>query len=202
MTVSANDVTGCILAGGLGRRFDGVDKGLLPLAGRPLVAHVLERLRPQVAHVMINANRNLADYAQLGMAVVRDAEPADYAGPLAGCLAALEATRTPWLCTAACDSPFLPLDLVPRLCAAVTSAGTDIAAVRCAGRLQPVFALVHVDLAPALSEFVAGGGRKVDAWFARHRLVEVDFEDAAAAFLNINSPADLAAAERQVHDHA
>jgi molybdopterin-guanine dinucleotide biosynthesis protein A len=199
---AADDISGCILAGGLGRRFDGRDKGLLPLAGRPLVAHVLERLRPQVAHVMVNANRNLAAYAALGVNVISDAEPHDYAGPLAGCLAALGAVRTPWLCTAACDSPFLPGDLVARLHAAVTAAGAELATVRCAGRAQPVFALLHHTLAPSLADFVAGGGRKVDAWFTHHRLVEVDFEDVAEAFHNINSPADLAQAEQRLDCHA
>ncbi|MCB1748080.1 MAG: molybdenum cofactor guanylyltransferase [Gammaproteobacteria bacterium] len=196
------NITGCILAGGLGRRFDGVDKGLLPLAGRPLVAHVLARLRPQVDAVVISANRNLADYAALAVPVISDAHPAAYAGPLAGCLAALRATRSPWICTAACDSPFLPADLVTRLQQALTAGQADIAVVRSDGRLQPVFALFGRALAPSLEAFLAEGGRKVDAWFARHRVAEADFERDTAAFLNVNTPADLDRAARRLAAHA
>ena len=108
---SPADITGCILAGGEGRRLGGADKGLVELAGEPLVAHCLARLRPQVDALVISANRNLETYRGFGVPVFDDARE-DYAGPLAGCLGALRRADTRYVVTAACDSPFLPTDLV------------------------------------------------------------------------------------------
>src|SRR5689334_20428419 len=108
-------VTGIILAGGLGRRMGGVDKGLQPLHGQPMVAHVLQRLAPQVAALIINANQNPEQYTTLGAPFAAHIVPdsiAGYAGPLAGLQAGLAAARTPLVVTVPCDSPFLPLDLV------------------------------------------------------------------------------------------
>lgn len=191
------EVTGCILAGGRGRRFGGADKGLLELHGQPLIRHVLRRLQPQVTTTVINANRNLTHYQALGIPVLTDASD-DFAGPLAGCLAALRHATTQYVVIVPCDSPFLPPDLVERLWRAGSVAQAEICAVHCAGRLQPVFALIATRLAESLAAYLGAGGRKIDAWYRAHHLLEVDFEADSAAFMNINDASDLDSAERRV----
>ena len=191
--IARGDVTGVVLAGGQGRRMGGVDKGLVELAGRPLVAHVIERLAPQVGALLINANQNVDRYAALGHPVVRDAV-GGFAGPLAGLHAALAAAATPWIVTSPCDSPFLPADLVARLGHAASAHEAMLAVARTFDQPHPVFALVRRDVRPHLDAFLAGGGRKIDAWYATLPVVEVRFDDEADAFRNINTAAELAAA--------
>jgi len=171
----------------------GVDKGLVELAGRPLAAWVIERLAPQVGTLVVNANQNVERYAQFGHPVVSDAV-AGFAGPLAGLHAALAAARTEWIVTAPCDSPFLPLDLVARLGRGAIAEGATLAVARTFDQPHPVFALVRRDVEPHLAAFLHGGGRKIDAWYASLRIVEVPFDDEADAFRNINTAAELAAA--------
>ncbi|HEY6896094.1 MAG TPA: molybdenum cofactor guanylyltransferase MobA [Rhodocyclaceae bacterium] len=187
----AEDVTGLLLAGGMGRRMGGVDKGLLQLDGRPMAAWVLDRLQPQVAALMINANRNPQDWEGFGHPVVAD-RIEGFAGPLAGVHAGLSACATPLMVTAPCDSPFLPQDLVQRLAAALTVVHADLAVVRSEGRMQPVFALMRREVLPGLEEFLLGGGRKIEDWFVRLHVAVVDFDD-ESAFANINTPEELAA---------
>lgn len=189
-------VTGLILAGGQGRRMGGVDKGLQPLRGRPLAAWVLERLAPQVTEVIINANQHQAEYARLGCRVVGD-EIGGFAGPLAGLHAGLNANVHPFLVTVPCDSPFLPRDLVARLHAALVAHHADLAVAKTGDQPHPVFALVRETLAGHLAQFLGGGGRKIDAWYASLQVVEVPFDDEADAFSNINTPAELAQHERR-----
>ena len=191
--IARESVTGVVLAGGQGRRMGGVDKGLVELDGRPLVAWVLERLAPQVDTLLVNANQNAARYATFGHPVIGDAV-GGFAGPLAGLHAALAAARTEWVVTVPCDSPFLPRDLVARLSAAAASAQATLAVARTFDQPHPVFALVRADVAPHLSAFLEGGGRKIDAWYATLAVVEVAFDDEADAFRNINTAAELAAA--------
>ena len=191
--IARDAITGVVLAGGQGRRMGGVDKGLVELDGRPLVAWVLERLAPQVGSMLINANQNAERYAAFGHPVVSDAVGA-FAGPLAGLHAALAAARTAWVATAPCDSPFLPRDLVARLAAAAAASNATLAVARTFDQPHPVFALVRVDVAPHLAAFLAAGGRKIDAWYATLAVAEVPFDDEAAAFRNINTAAELAAA--------
>jgi len=188
---SRDAITGVVLAGGQGRRMGGVDKGWVEMDGRPLVAHVLERLAPQVGALVINANQNVERYAALGHPVVSDAV-GGFAGPLAGLHAALGAVRTPWAVTVPCDSPFLPADLVARLAAA--SSGMQLTVARTFDQAHPVFALVRRDVRPHLDAFLAGGGRKIDAWYATLAVAEVQFDDEAESFRNINTAAELAAA--------
>lgn len=183
-------VTGLVLAGGMGRRMDARDKGLVRFRGRPMVAHVIDRLRPQVATLVINANRNADVYAAFGYRVVPD-QIEGFAGPLAGLHAGLLAAQSPWVVTVPCDTPFLPDDLVARLSAAVESTGAEIATVRTDVQTHPVFALVARHLAPALFAFLHTGGRKIDRWFGEQRAVEVEFPD-ESAFANINTPDELA----------
>jgi len=196
-------VTGLILAGGEGRRMGGADKGLQPFQGQTLAAQTLQRLRQGagVGGVMVSANRNLAAYQALGLPVVPDTLP-DSAGPLAGFLAGLRACPTPWLLTVPWDTPRLPLDLAQRLSQAVAGAAADMAMV-CAPanaspgaalRRQPTFCLLRTDLANHLGHFLAAGGRRVGAWAAQHRVVDVAFNacgDDPLAFFNANTPQDL-----------
>ncbi len=184
-------VAGVVLAGGQGRRMGGVDKGLQPLRGKPMVQWVLERLAPQVDEVLINANRNAQDYAAFGWPVIAD-RIAGFAGPLAGLHAALSATELPLVATVPCDSPFLPADLIARLTAALVQHQADLATVRALGRLHPVFCLCRRSVLAQLTAFLDGGGRKVEAWHGSVAAVAVDFDDRAEAFSNINTPEELA----------
>lgn len=183
-------VTGLVLAGGMGRRMEARDKGLVSFRGRPMVAHVIDRLRPQVDALVINANRNADAYAAFGYPVVPD-RIEGFAGPLAGLHTGLLAAETPWVVTVPCDTPFLPHDLVARLARAIEQTDADIATVRTGVQPHPVFALVARNLAPALSAFLHDGGRKIDRWFGQQRAIEVVFPD-ESAFANINTPDELA----------
>ena len=191
MKLQRSDITGIVLAGGQGRRMGNADKGFVELGGRPLVAHVIARLAPQVATLVINANRNAERYAAFGYPVVADAV-GGFAGPLAGLHAGLSAARTDFVVTSPCDSPFLPDDLVARLAAAFDARPIDIAVARTFDQPHPVFALARRSLLPHLARFLEGGGRKIDAWYATLPMTEVGFDDEADAFRNINTPADLA----------
>lgn len=196
--IPTSDITGLILAGGRGSRMGGIDKGLQMFNGVPMAMHALMRLSPQVGHMLINANRNLAAYESFGVPVVVDSVP-DFAGPLAGILAGLEQCQTPYLLTAPCDSPFVPVDLAATLSKALVEAGARIAMPvtlepdengRPRRQVQPVFCLFDATLADDLTVYLQQGGRKIEAWTARHPCVEVVFDD-AAAFANINTLAEL-----------
>jgi molybdopterin-guanine dinucleotide biosynthesis protein A len=186
------DITGVVLAGGRGRRMGGVDKGLVDFAGRPLVAHVIERFAPQVGAIVINANQNVERYAMFGAPVVRDAI-GGFAGPLAGLHAGLSAISTTYAVTTPCDSPFLPLDLVSRLSNELVAREAQLAVARTFDQPHPVFALTRRDVLPHLAAFLDGGGRKIDAWYATLAVIEVPFDDEADAFRNINTAEELAA---------
>jgi molybdenum cofactor guanylyltransferase len=175
----------------------GQDKGLLNLAGRPMVAHVIDAVRPQVAAVLVNANRNLEHYAALGHRVVPDLT-GDFDGPLAGMASAMRETRTPYLLCVPCDSPLVPADLAGTLLQRLLGAGAELAVVHDGERMQPVFALLSCALLPDLLSYLEGGGRKIDAWFARHRVALADFSGNREAFLNVNTPEDQAALERRL----
>ena len=188
--MSDNKITGVVLAGGLGRRMGGIDKGLQELRGQPLVHWVVERLAPQVDELLINANQNGERYAAFGHRVVPDEIPG-FAGPLAGLHAALSAAAHPLVATAPCDSPFLPADLISRLFSALTATGADLAVARTFDQPHPVFCLCKRDVLPHLTEFLASGGRKIDRWYATLKVVEVAFDDEADAFENINTREEL-----------
>lgn len=182
------NVSGIVLAGGQGRRMGGVDKGLQPLHGQPMVAHVIARLAPQVGEIVVNANQNLEAYRAFGHRVVPDAI-GGFAGPLAGLHAGLGAATRAFAATAPCDSPFLPEDLVARLMAALGE--SDLAVAKTGDQPHPVFSLVRVAVRGHLEAFLAAGGRKIDAWYATLRVVEVPFDDEADAFRNINTMDEL-----------
>ncbi len=187
---SREAITGLLLAGGMGRRMGGVDKGLVTISGQAMAAWALARLRPQVGDVLINANRSRDQWQAFGDPVVGDVI-AGYAGPLAGIHAGLGQCRRDWMLTVPCDSPCFPMDLASRLAQAAGAAMADLAVARAEGRIQPVFALMRRTVLPSLALFLAGDGRRVDQWFESLAIVEVDFPD-AAAFANINTPEELA----------
>lgn len=186
----SDKITGVILAGGLGRRMGGIDKGLQELRGRPMAQWVVERLVPQVDELLINANQNGERYAAFGHRVVPDQIP-DFAGPLAGLHAALSAAAHPLVATAPCDSPFLPADLIARLHAALTANSADLAVARTFEQAHPVFCLCKREVLPHLTGFLESGGRKIDRWYATLKVVEVAFDDEAEAFENINTREEL-----------
>jgi molybdenum cofactor guanylyltransferase len=190
-------ITALVLAGGRATRMGGTDKGLVELAGRPMIAHVLAALAPQVERVLINANRNLDRYAEFGWPVVPD-EDAGFLGPLAGLAAGLRAARTPLLLTAPCDCPLLAPDLVARLYCALERERAEIAVPFDGERLQPVFALVKRELRDSLVAYLGGGDRKIDRWFEQHRLARADFSDRPENFVNVNDPQERAALESRL----
>jgi molybdopterin-guanine dinucleotide biosynthesis protein A len=201
LSYAAEAVTGVILAGGQSRRMGGGDKGLLDLAGKPMLAHVIERLAPQVGRLIINANGDPARFAGLGLPVVADTVP-DFAGPLAGVLAGMRWARanTPaarWIATAAGDAPLLPTDLVARSLTALRDQPGGIALAQSGGELHPVIGLWPVALADDLEAQLTQGVRKVLAWTDRHGTVPVAFALVAVGgaeldpFFNANTPQDL-----------
>ena len=195
MIIHRQEITGLILAGGRGTRMGGVDKGLQTHLGTPLALHALERLRPQVGALMLNANRNLAAYQAMQAPVWPD-EIADFPGPLAGMLAGLEHCNTPYLATAPCDTPNFPVDLVAQLAQGLMDINGEMATAytREDGELraQPVFCLMKTSLRDSLRSFIAGGERKTGLFASRHRGARVIFED-PTAFANANTPSELAA---------
>jgi molybdopterin-guanine dinucleotide biosynthesis protein A len=188
-------ITGVILAGGQGRRMGHVDKGLQRLDGKPMVQWVLERFAPQVDEVIINANQNVAQYQTLGHKVVPDAI-GGFAGPLAGLHRGLSAATHELVATVPCDSPFLPLDLIARLYGALSTNQAELAVARTGDQPHPVFCLTHKSVLPGLTTFLESGGRKIDTWYAALKVVEVRFDDEAAAFSNINTPDELRQMQR------
>jgi len=187
-------VTGVVLAGGQGSRMGGVDKGLQAFRGRPMVAHVIERLAPQVDELLVNANRNPEASAGFGHRVIAD-EIRGFAGPLAGFERGLAHARQPMVATVPCDSPFLPADLVQRLRTALESGGASLAVARTGEQAHPVFCLMRREVHESLRAFLASGQRKIDRWYADLGCVEVPFDDQPEAFLNINTPGELASLE-------
>jgi molybdopterin-guanine dinucleotide biosynthesis protein A len=214
----APDIIGIILAGGLSRRMfpvardgacadlHGGDKGLLALGGKSMLAHVIERLRPQVGAIALNANGDPARFAEFGLPVVADTIEG-FVGPLAGVLAGIlwarqHAPAARWVATVSADAPFVPADLVARLRAAVEARGNAIAIAQSGGELHPVIGLWPVCLAEDLDAALRGGLRKVLAWTDKHGTVSVAFEHLDIAgtkidpFFNANTPDELAEARR------
>jgi molybdopterin-guanine dinucleotide biosynthesis protein A len=184
-------VTGLILAGGKGSRMGGVDKGLQAFRGKRLVDHVYERLAPQVGGVIISANQNQEAYRTFGVRVVSDAI-GGFAGPLAGFHAGLSVSKRPFLASVPCDSPFLPEDLIARLYARIDETGAELVVAKTGDQPHPVFSLMRRGVLDHLSDFLKGGGRKIDAWYATLNVVEVLFDDEVEAFSNINTLDELA----------
>lgn len=200
------NVLGVLLAGGMARRMGGGDKGLSMLGGKPMLTRIIERVRPQVADLILNANGDPGRFAEYGLPVAEDVigeESWGFAGPLAGVLTGLEwvlknAPEIEWVATFATDAPFVPLDYVDRLITAVDQDGAEMACAVTNGRTHPVFGLWPVRLAGELRQAMTGEEmRKIDLWTARYELVEVDFPaEPFDPFFNVNSKDNLAEAER------
>ncbi len=197
----AEDIVGVLLAGGRAKRMGGGDKGLESLGGRPIMEHIVDRARPQVSALLINANGDPKRFQSFGLPVRADVIEG-FAGPLAGVLTGLEwaagDTAAGWLASFATDAPFVPVDLVSRLYQAVEKEGADMACAYSGGRAHPVFGLWPVALAGELrSAMIDEDMRKIDKWTARYALARVDFTaDPFDPFFNINDPDNLAEAER------
>jgi len=195
--MSTDRISAIILAGGRGQRMDDADKGLMPLGGKPLVAWVLAQIAPQVDEVLISANRNLDEYRRFGYPVLADHAPAEFSGPLAGILRALETARNPLVLSVPCDTPFLPTNLVSRLQTALMEQGADIAIPVTTDQPQRAACLCRRELAGHLKRFLEQGGRRVGEWQSQLKLALVPFAD-SQAFANINTPEQLSAAEQQL----
>ena len=190
-------VVGLLLAGGQSRRMGGGDKALRLLGGIPLLERVIERLRPQVDALVLNANGDPTRFANFALPVAADTVPG-FVGPLAGVLAGLDWAVShrpdcPYVVSAATDAPFLPIDLVARLAEALDEAGADLACAASGGRSHPVFGLWPVRLRDDLRRAVVDQGiYKVDLWTARHQLTTVSFPmQPVDPFFNANRPEDL-----------
>jgi molybdopterin-guanine dinucleotide biosynthesis protein A len=191
-------ISGIILAGGRATRMGGVDKGLVPLQNKPLVAHVIERLTVQVDEILINANREIPQYQTFNLPVFPDESP-DFIGPLAGFYVGLQQAKHEFLLTAPCDSPLLPLLLAKHLMQALRSHDSQVAVATSDGDAHPVFCLCKKEVLPSLHTFITQGGRKVSAWQKSLRYIEVDFTDCCEAFVNLNTFEDLAALALKLH---
>ena len=192
--ISTKDITGLILAGGRAQRMGGIDKGLIPFHGKPLIESAIARLKPQVQTIVINANRNITKYAGYGYPVIVDETP-DFSGPLAGFSVGLKACKTPYLLTSPCDSPLLPNNLVELLSTEMQRGNFQLvyaSSKEANGKVwtQPVFCLMHANLQDSLANFLLTGDLKIDHWFKELRCSTVIFDD-AQVFANVNTPEEL-----------
>lgn len=189
-------ISAVIMSGGRATRMGGIDKGLVNLHGKPLVQHVIERIQPQVDEIFINANRELPTYRSFGMPVFTD-EQADFIGPLAGFYIGLSQAKHPYLLTVPCDSPQLPLNVVNRLYHALSALNVDIAVAASDGHAHPVISLSRTSTLPSLIAAIQAGERKVSAWQKSLQYAEVNFDDCADAFINLNTLQDVAHLDKQ-----
>ena len=192
--ISPEQITGLLLAGGRAQRMGGIDKGLSPFLGKPLIESAIHKLRSQVGPILINANRNITQYATYGYPVIMDEIP-DFSGPLAGFAAGLKVCKTPYLLTAPCDSPLLPTDLGIKLAAEMMRGNFQLVyasskEVNDKVWAQPVFCLMRADLQASLETFLQKGDLKIDRWFKELDSSTVVFED-AQVFANVNTPEEL-----------
>ena len=183
-----------ILSGGRATRMGGVDKGLVTLQQKPLIEHVIERLTPQVDEILINANREIAQYQTFTYPVLQDAH-SNFIGPLAGFSLGLQHTKHDYLLTVPCDSPLLPHDLAQRLLKALITQNADIAVASSDGNAHPVFCLCKKSVLPSLTMYLKNGERRVSSWQKSLAYTEVDFSDCSDAFINLNTFEDVAALE-------
>ena len=192
-----NTFTAIILSGGRATRMNGVDKGLVFLQDKPLIAQVILRLKPQVDEILINANREIAKYEALGYPVLKD-ENKDFIGPLAGFSLGLQHAKHDYVLTVPCDSPLFPLDLAARLLNRMLESRMDIAVASSDGNTHPVFCLMKKSVLPSLLAYIESGERKVSAWQKSQQYLEVNFSDCSDAFVNLNTFEDLVALETKL----
>lgn len=190
-------ISAIILSGGRATRMNGVDKGLVLLRQKPLIAHVIARLTPQVSEILINANREIAQYKTFCLPVLQD-EQADFIGPLAGFSLGLKYCKHDYLLTVPCDSPLLPRDLAQRLMTSLLEHNAEIAVASSDGNTHPVFCLCKKSVLASLTDYIAQGERRVSAWQKSLNYIEVDFSDCSEAFVNLNTLEDLTALEAKL----
>ena len=192
--ISTKDITGLILAGGRAQRMGGIDKGLIPFHGKPLIESAIAKLKLQVQTIVINANRSITKYATYGYPVVMDETP-DFSGPLAGFSVGLKVCKTPYLLTSPCDSPLLPNNLTELLAAEMERGDFQLvyaSSKEADGKVwaQPVFCLMRSNLQDSLNQFLQKGDLKIDRWFKELRTSTVVFDD-PLVFANVNTPDEL-----------
>jgi molybdenum cofactor guanylyltransferase len=192
-------ISSIILSGGRATRMNGEDKGLVLLQQKPLIAHVVGRLKTQVDEILINANREIAAYEAFGFPVLQD-ENEEFLGPLAGFNLGLQHAKHDYVLTVPCDSPLLPLDLAERLYNSMTASLMDIAVASSDENVHPVFCLMKKSVLPSLQAYIESGERKVSAWQKSLKYIEVDFSDCDDAFTNLNTFEDLAALELKLKE--
>lgn len=183
-------ISSIILSGGRATRMSGVDKGLVTLQNKPLIAHVIARLKLQADEILINANREIAAYEAFGYPVLRD-ENEEFIGPLAGFRLGLQHAKHDYILTVPCDSPLLPLSLADRLLNGISEAHADIAVASSDGDTHPVFCLMKKSVLSSLIEFLDAGERKVSTWQKSLNYTEVNFSDNSDDFINLNTFDDL-----------
>ncbi len=194
------NITAVILAGGMGRRMNGLDKGLVELNGRPMISYVIDVLKPNVHQVLINANRNIEEYGNLGVDVVTDSSEG-FQGPLAGFEAGISRAKTPWVFTCPCDSPIQSTQLLPTMWQHIKGSDANIGLAYDGERTHPVFSLLKTSLLPSLREYLAAGDRKIDRWFAQHKLLKIDCSEFADSFINVNTDEELASAAKLLNTY-
>ncbi|MBU2570678.1 MAG: molybdenum cofactor guanylyltransferase [Gammaproteobacteria bacterium] len=192
-------VTGVILAGGLARRMNNQDKGLVLFHRRPMVSYAIDSIKPLVDQVIINANRNLDAYRHFGLPVVSD-QNGNFEGPLAGILSAMTYTDTELLLVLPCDSPLITTDHLQRLLKAGLNPKIDVAVAFDGERLHPVFLAIKTTLESSLKNYLGSGERKIDRWLMKHRMTQVDFSDDPEVFVNVNTLAELSELEEQSNE--
>ncbi len=190
-----NKVTGVVLAGGLARRMNKQDKGLVVYHNKPMVAYAVEAMSKVANTVLINANRNQQEYAQFGYKVIAD-QTDTFDGPLAGVLSGMLNAKTDIVCVMPCDSPLIKAEHLQSLLTALTENKVDIAVAFDGERMHPVFLALKTELQNSLEKYLAAGNRKIDLWLQQHQLIKVDFSQNAEGFLNINTLDELEALEK------
>ena len=200
-------VIGVLLAGGLSRRMGGGDKNLLHLGGQSILARSIDRIKPQVSHLILNANGDASRFSEYGLPVIKDVIDG-YAGPLAGVLTGLEwafenQPGCQWVATFPTDAPFLPTDLVSKLMQAATTEGADMACATSKGRTHPPIAVWPVRLKEELRRaMIDEDMRKIDAWTAQYNIVHVAYDNPDIdPFFNINRPENLNEAEHYLNNN-
>ena len=194
-----NKVTGVVLAGGLARRMNKQDKGLVIFNNKPMVSYAVEVMSQVAETVLINANRNQNKYEQFGYQVISD-QTDTFDGPLAGILSAIMHANTDIVCVMPCDSPLFKAKHLQKLLLAISEQNTDIAVAFDGQRMQPVFLALKTTLQNSLESYLQQGNRKIDSWLEKHNLVKVDFSQDKEVFLNINTLSELEALEKSSNE--
>jgi molybdopterin-guanine dinucleotide biosynthesis protein A len=199
MTTTPIKITGVILAGGLARRMNHQDKGLVLCNGTPLISYAIAAISGVTNQVLINANRNQTDYSRFGFPVIND-QTDSFDGPLAGILTALCHSTAEILLVMPCDSPLIKAVHLQRLVTNLVETNAEMAVAFDGERLHPVFLALKTCLKPSLAHYLNSGERKMERWIKQHTFVKVDFSREPEIFLNLNTLAELSALEKTLNN--